>query len=45
MPFPTTGGDQRGEVIVTATYILGDVRDTLAAMPDGSVDLVLTSPP
>ena len=28
-----------------ATYVTGDVRDCLAAMPDGSVDLVLTSPP
>lgn len=28
-----------------ATYVLGDVRDCLAATPDGSVDLVLTSPP
>lgn len=30
---------------MTATFILGDVRDVLAALPDGSVDLVLTSPP
>jgi len=28
-----------------ATYVLGDVRDVLAAIPDGSIDLVLTSPP
>ena len=28
-----------------ADLIIGDVRDCLAAMPDGSVDLVLTSPP
>jgi len=28
-----------------ATYVIGDVRDCLAALPDGSVDLILTSPP
>jgi len=28
-----------------ATLITGDVRDVLATIPDGSVDLVLTSPP
>lgn len=28
-----------------STYIVGDVRDCLAATPDGSVDLVMTSPP
>ena len=28
-----------------ATYITGDVRDVLATIPDGSVDLVMTSPP
>ena len=28
-----------------ARYIVGDVRDVLATIPDGSVDLVLTSPP
>ena len=28
-----------------ATYLLGDVFDRLAEMPDGGVDLVLTSPP
>jgi len=28
-----------------ATYIVGDVRDVLATLPDASVDLVLTSPP
>ena len=28
-----------------ATYLVGDVFDRMAAMPDGSVDLVLTSPP
>lgn len=29
----------------TATMIVGDVRDVLATIPDGSVDLVLSSPP
>src|SRR5574343_1447165 len=29
----------------SSTYIIGDVRDCLAAIPDGSIDLVLTSPP
>lgn len=28
-----------------ATFIIGDTRDVTARMPDGSVDLVLTSPP
>ena len=28
-----------------ARYIIGDTRDVTAALPDGSVDLVLTSPP
>lgn len=28
-----------------ATYMLGDVREVLATLPDNSVDLVLTSPP
>ena len=28
-----------------ATFITGDVRDVLATIPDGSIDLVLTSPP
>jgi len=28
-----------------ATYMIGDVFDVLAGMPDASVDLVLTSPP
>ena len=28
-----------------ASFITGDVRDVLATIPDGSVDLVLTSPP
>lgn len=28
-----------------ARYIIGDVRDVLATIPDGSVDLVMTSPP
>lgn len=35
----------RGLEAGRATYVTGDVRDCLAAMPDGSVDLVLTSPP
>jgi len=30
---------------IVATYITGDVRDVLATIPDGSVDLVMTSPP
>lgn len=29
----------------SARYIVGDTRDVTAALPDGSVDLVLTSPP
>lgn len=29
----------------TARYLIGDVFDRLAEIPDGSVDLVLTSPP
>ena len=28
-----------------ARFIIGDTRDVVATMPDGSVDLVLTSPP
>lgn len=28
-----------------ALYVIGDVRDCLAATPDGSIDLVMTSPP
>lgn len=28
-----------------AVYILGNVRKVLAEIPDGSIDLVLTSPP
>lgn len=28
-----------------ARYIVGDVRDVLATIPDGSIDLVMTSPP
>lgn len=28
-----------------ATYLVGDVRAALATIPDGSIDLVLTSPP
>lgn len=30
---------------MSATYHIGDVFDVMATMPDGSVDLVLTSPP
>jgi DNA modification methylase len=30
---------------VTARYIVGDTRAVLASLPDGSVDLVLSSPP
>jgi len=30
---------------MSARYIMGDVRDVLATIPDGSIDLVLTSPP
>lgn len=30
---------------MTARYIVGDVRDVLATIPDGSIDLVMTSPP
>ena len=28
-----------------ARYIVGDVRDVLATIPDGSIDMVMTSPP
>jgi DNA modification methylase len=31
--------------VSTATYLVGDVFDRLAEIPDGTVDLVLTSPP
>lgn len=31
--------------MTTATYMIGDVFDRLADIPDGSVDLVMTSPP
>ena len=30
---------------MSARYVVGDVRDVLATIPDGSIDLVLTSPP
>jgi len=30
---------------VTARFIIGDTREVIASLPDGSVDLVLTSPP
>lgn len=29
----------------TARYLIGDVFDHMAEIPDGSVDLVVTSPP
>lgn len=29
----------------TVTFICGDVRDAMASMGDGSVDLLVTSPP
>lgn len=32
-------------VVTVARYMVGDVRDRLAEIPDGSIDLVLTSPP
>ena len=30
---------------MTVDYRVGDVRDVMATIPDGSVDLVATSPP
>ncbi len=30
---------------MSARYIIGDTRDVLATLPDGSIDLVMTSPP
>ncbi|MBK6858122.1 MAG: hypothetical protein IPG97_16620 [Microthrixaceae bacterium] len=30
---------------MSARYIIGDTRDVLATIPDGSIDLVMTSPP
>ena len=30
---------------MTSRYIVGDVFDVMGTMPDGSVDLILTSPP
>lgn len=30
---------------MTARYIVGDVHDVMSTIPDGSIDLVLTSPP
>ena len=30
---------------MSARYIVGDVRQVLASLPEASVDLVLTSPP
>src|SRR5690606_18844990 len=35
----------RGDVVVTARFIVADVFDGLATLEDGSVDLVVTSPP
>jgi DNA modification methylase len=32
-------------VTTTVTFVVGDVRDVMAAMPASSVDLVVTSPP
>ncbi len=34
-----------GRPVSVASYLIGDVFDVLATMPDDSVDLVLTSPP
>jgi site-specific DNA-methyltransferase (cytosine-N4-specific) len=34
-----------GYAVSTARYLVGDVRERLAGLPDGSVDLLLTSPP
>lgn len=31
--------------MTTARMIVGDVREAMASIPDGSIDLVLTSPP
>lgn len=31
--------------MTSARYIIGDTRDVVASMPDGSVDLIMTSPP
>src|SRR5690606_25760334 len=51
---PGVGGDVRllaggrgvvAEVRMTARFIVGDVFDGLATLEDGSVDLVVTSPP
>lgn len=30
---------------MTATYVVGDVRECLAGLPDGSIDAIITSPP
>lgn len=37
--------DRWGGVVSTARLLIGDVFDRLAEIPDGSIDLVLTSPP
>lgn len=37
-----TDGDTR---VSECLYVVGDTRDVTAKLPDGSVDLVLTSPP
>ena len=34
-----------GRPVSVASYLIGDVFDVLATMPDDSVDLILTSPP
>lgn len=31
--------------MTATTYVVADVRDALAAIPDGTIDLILTSPP
>src|SRR5690606_17677735 len=36
---------QREPVMTTARYLIGDVFDRMAELEDGSVDLVMTSPP
>jgi DNA modification methylase len=34
-----------GEVVMTLEYRVGDVFDRLREIPDGSIDLIVTSPP
>src|SRR5690554_1205902 len=36
---------RRGLVVTTARYLVGDVFDRMAQLEDGSVDLIMTSPP